>query len=36
MLQSIYIANHLGNNRVVVNEDGTIEQTTHYYQYYNL
>lgn len=28
-----YTKDHLGNNRVVVNEDGTVEQTTHYYPF---
>ncbi len=28
-----YAQDHLGNNRVVVNQNGTIEQVTHYYAY---
>lgn len=28
-----YTQDHLGNNRVVMNEDGTIEQVTHYYPF---
>jgi len=28
-----YCRDHLGSNRVVVNEDGEIEQVTHYYPY---
>ena len=28
-----YIHDHLGNNRVVVNESGTVEQVNHYYPY---
>lgn len=28
-----YIFDHLGNNRMVVNGDGTIEQVTHYYPF---
>ena len=28
-----YCRDHLGNNRVVVSEDGEIEQVTHYYPY---
>ena len=28
-----YIKDHLGNNRAVVNHDGTIEQTVHYYPF---
>ena len=28
-----YAQEHLGNNRVVVNQNGTIEQITHYYAY---
>ena len=28
-----YIRDHQGNNRVVANNQGTIEQTTHYYPY---
>ena len=28
-----YTQDHLGNNRNVVNEDGTIEQATHYYPF---
>ena len=28
-----YCRDHLGNNRVVVGEDGEIEQVTHYYPY---
>ena len=28
-----YCKDHLGNNRVVVDEDGEIEQVTHYYPY---
>jgi hypothetical protein len=26
-----YTRDHLGNNRAVVNENGTVEQVTHYY-----
>ena len=28
-----YTQDHLGNNRVVTNEDGTVEQITHYYPF---
>ena len=28
-----YTQDHLGNNRTVVNEDGTLEQVTHYYPF---
>ena len=28
-----YIQDYMGNNRMVVNSDGTIEQVTHYYPY---
>ena len=28
-----YISDYMGNNRMVVNSDGTIEQITHYYPY---
>ncbi len=28
-----YLQDHLGNNRVVVNESGTVEQVNHYYPY---
>ena len=28
-----YTQDHLGNNRAVVNEDGTLEQVTHYYPF---
>ena len=28
-----YTKDHLGNNRVVVDEDGTLEQVTHYYPF---
>jgi len=28
-----YVHDHLGNNRLVVNENGTIEQVNHYYPY---
>lgn len=28
-----YTKDHLGNNRAVVNDNGTIEQTTHYYPF---
>ena len=28
-----YVQDHLGNNRLVVNENGTIEQVNHYYPY---
>ena len=28
-----YISDYMGNNRMVVNSDGTIEQVTHYYPY---
>ena len=28
-----YLTDHLGNNRVVVNDNGDIEQTTHYYPF---
>ena len=28
-----YLQDHLGNNRVVVKQDGTIEQVTHYYPF---
>lgn len=28
-----YCKDHLGNNRVVVDEDGGIEQISHYYPY---
>ena len=28
-----YVTDHLGNNRMVVNEDGTVEQVTHYYPF---
>lgn len=28
-----YLRDHLGNNRVVVNVDGTVEQVNHYYPY---
>lgn len=28
-----YTKDHLGNNRVVVNENGTLEQVTHYYAF---
>lgn len=28
-----FIKDHLGNNRAVIREDGTIEQTTHYYPF---
>ncbi len=28
-----YCKDHLGDNRVVVSEDGEIEQVTHYYPY---
>jgi RHS repeat-associated protein len=28
-----YIADHLGNNRIVASNDGTIEQTNHYYPF---
>ena len=28
-----YQYDHLGNNRVVVNESGTVEQVNHYYPY---
>ncbi|MDE6150854.1 MAG: RHS repeat-associated core domain-containing protein, partial [Prevotella sp.] len=30
-----FVKDHLGNNRVVVNESGAIEQTTHYYPFGN-
>ena len=32
-LYHYYCRDHLGNNRVVVSEDGEIEQVTHYYPY---
>jgi len=28
-----YVPDHLGNNRVVVKQDGTVEQMNHYYPY---
>ena len=28
-----YTQDHLGNNRIVMNEDGTVEQITHYYPF---
>ncbi len=28
-----YLKDHLGNNRVVINQSGTVEQTNHYYPY---
>lgn len=28
-----YVKDHLGNNRMVVHENGTVEQTNHYYPY---
>ena len=28
-----YVQDHLGNNRLVVNETGTIEQVNHYYPF---
>ena len=28
-----YTQDHLGNNRIVTNEDGTVEQITHYYPF---
>lgn len=28
-----YTKDHLGNNRMVVNQNGTIEQVNHYYPY---
>ncbi len=28
-----YVRDHLGNNRLVVNENGTIEQVSHYYPF---
>jgi len=28
-----YLTDHLGNNRVVINDNGDIEQTTHYYPF---
>ena len=28
-----YLQDHLGNNRVVVNENGTVEQVNHYYPF---
>lgn len=28
-----YLKDHLGNNRVVITQSGTVEQTTHYYPY---
>lgn len=28
-----YIQDHQGNNRVVLNQSGTIEQTNHFYSY---
>ena len=28
-----YLQDHLGNNRVVVKQDGTVEQVNHYYPY---
>ena len=30
-----FVKDHLGNNRAVVNENGAIEQTTHYYPFGN-
>ena len=30
-----FVKDHLGNNRAVVNESGSIEQTTHYYPFGN-
>ncbi len=28
-----YLKDHLGNNRVVISQNGSVEQTTHYYPY---
>ena len=33
MTYSYYTQDHLGNNCAVVNEDGTLEQITHYYPF---
>ncbi len=30
-----YLKDHLGNNRVVANASGQVEQVNHYYPYYN-
>ena len=33
MLRGINRQDHLGNNRAVVNHNGTVEQITHYYPF---
>ena len=35
LVYHFYLKDHLGNNRVVANASGQVEQVNHYYPYYN-